>query len=94
MAFSDKISDGGFTDRFDRSRFLVLGSQQTEIRNYSRKLYAIRCSLALRSAFLRSASHHVLLLKYTHPGASRHPSKDGIQTENRFEGQLKVSECS
>ena len=35
---------------------LGLGSQQAEIRVYSRELYDIRCSQASRSAFLRSAS--------------------------------------
>jgi len=29
-------------------------------------------------------SQHVLLLKCTHPGAPRHPSKDGIQIKSYF----------
>ena len=52
-------------DHCDRSRFLVLASQQAEIRNYSRKLYAIRCSSASRSAFLRSASRREATIRFS-----------------------------
>ena len=51
-------------------------------------------SSASPAIFAGLASQHVLLLKCTHPGATRHPSKDGIKIKKRFETQLKVSESS